>query len=359
MSGIISYGVYFPKYRLKAQEVVDVWKNAQPSVLKKMGYIERAVCGPDQDTITLAVEACQIAIERCNVRPDQINALFFGSGTSPYASKAASTVVCDALGLRRDVMSYDLQFSGKSGTSAIITAKAYVDAGMAEYALAIGVDTMSVHIPAGHVLESGASCGAAAFIIGREGVIAEINGIQSYQQDQADYFRVEGERYLQVGSGIIGYISSWGLSDNVVPNAKAYFEKTNCGPDDFEACALQQNSFIMPMMISGPLKLNVFETVLNNILTSHIGHLGAASALVALANILDDQEPELRILTLSYGEGAGSDILDITTTDAIKDYDVGDTAVFDMFERKEYVDYATAQKFERKYSRPQMIHGFI
>lgn len=359
MSGIVSYAVYFPKYRLKSEDVVAVWKNAQPSVLKKMGYVERAVCGPDQDTITLAVEACHIAIERCDVKPEQIDALFFGSGTSPYASKAASTVVCDALGLRHDVMSYDLQFSGKSGTSAIITAKAYVDAGMAEYALAIGVDTMSVHIPAGHVLESGASCGAAAFLIGKEGVIAEIKGTQSYQQDQADYFRVEGERYMQVGSGIIGYISSWGLTDNVVPNAKNYFAANKCGQEDFDACALQQNSFIMPMMISGPLKLNVVETVLTNILTSNIGHLGAASALTSLANILDDQEPDQRILTLAYGEGAGSDILDIITTDAIEDYDIGDTAVQDMFERKEYVDYATAQKFERKYSRPDMIHGFI
>lgn len=359
MSGIVSYGVYFPKYRLKSEEVVRVWKNAQTSVLKKMGFEERAVCGPDQDTITLAVEACQIAIDRSEIRAEQIDALFFGSGTSPYASKPASTVVCDALGLSKNIMSYDLQFSGKSGTSAIITAKAYVDAGLAEYALAIGADTMSVHIPAGHVLESGASCGAAAFIIGKEGVIAQITGTQSYQQDQADYFRVEGERYIQVGSGIIGYITSWGLTDNAVPNAKSYFEKYKCGPDDFDACALQQNSFIMPMFMSGPLKLNVVETVLTNILTPKIGHLGAAGALTALANILDDQEPEQRILTIGYGEGAGSDVLDIMTTDAIEDYEIGNTAVYDMFEHKEYIDYATAQKFERKYSRPDMIHGFI
>ena len=361
-SGIISYGVALPRCRVRSQEILDVWHNTQASMIKKLGYEERAVLYPDQDTITLAIDAGQIAIERAGIDLSQVGALILGTGTNPYQTKASATVVGDALGLPKNIFSFDLQFAGKSGTSAIIMAQSLVDSGKAEYALAIGADTINRHVNPGHLWEYGASAGAVAFVIGKEGILATIEGSASHAQDQSDYFRLEGERFMQVGSGFIGYVSGWGVSDNCTPAAQALFEQLDMTADDFQACALQQQSFVTPMFISGPLKLNVREAVINYILTPRIGDLGAASSLLALAFILDEGEEDRNILVIGYGHGAGADAIALKTTDllddALDEYE-DERFVEDVLEDKFYVDYTTSLKYEYKMVRSEMLGGVL
>lgn len=359
MSGIVSYGVAIPRCRIAAQEILNVWKNTHMHILERMGYQERAVLYPDQDSVTLAIDACLQAVERSGIPATEIDALVFGSGTNPYQTKASATIIAEALGLRKDIVSFDLQFSGKSGTTAMIAAKALVDSGQARYALAIGSDTINRHIPPGHQLEYGASAAAVATLIGTQKVIANIVGSVSYAQDQADYFRVEGERYIQVGSGMIGYVSSWGVQHNVVPAGKKLFEKLGITSEDLNACALHQHSFVVPMLISGPLKLNVREHVLPYILTPYIGDCGAASSLIPLAYILDEGETDRKILLASYGSGAGSDCIYIETTSELAQFPNEEDAVIDLFEDKIMLDYGTAQKYEYKYIRGNLISGAL
>lgn len=361
-SGIVSYGVGLPRCRLRAEEILKVWQNSQAFMVKRMGYEERAVLYPDQDTITLAVDAGLQAMERSDVPPEKIGALILGTGTSPYQTKAGATVVADGLGLPHDILSFDLQFSGKSGTTAMIVAQSLVDSGRVEYALAIGADTINRHVSPGHLWEYGASAGGVAFLIGKENLLATMDGSASHAQDQSDYFRLEGERFIQVGSGFIGYVSGWGIQDNCTPAAQKLFKTLSLTPDDFGACALQQQSFITPMFISQPLKLNVRETVINYILTPRIGDLGAASSLLSLAFILDEGGEGRKILVISYGHGAGSDALCLTTTDRIEDaldeYPM-DTFVDDLLEDKFFVDYGTALKYEFKLQRSEMLGGLL
>lgn len=359
-SGIVSYGVALPRCRLAADEILKVWNNTHKVMLQKLGYEERAVLYPDQDTITLAIDAGSQAISRAGIAPESIGALILGTGTDPYQTKAGATVVAEALGLSHALISFDLQFAGKSGTSAMIVAQSLVESGMVERALAIGADTMNRHTAPGHLAEYGASAGAVAVLVGKEGVIARMRASASWAQDQADNFRVEGDRFMQVGGGMAGYVSSWGVSDNVPQAVRLLFERTGTGPGDLQACALHQNSFIVPMMIAQPLKLDVRETVLSHILTPLVGDLGAASALLPLANILDEGGPGRRILVASFGSGAGADALLLETTEALADFPNAEGSVMALIEDKIMLDYGTAQKYEHKYLRPAtLISGYI
>jgi len=361
-SGIVSYGAALPRCRLRSTEILNVWNNTQAFMIKKLGYEERGVLYPDQDTITLAIDAGQVALERAGVSVNLVDALILGTGTNPYQTKASSTVIAEALGLPKQIFSFDLQFAGKSGTSAMIMAQALVDSGKARYALAIGADTINRHVNPGHLWEYGASAGAVAFLIGTEGVIATISGSASYAQDQSDYFRLEGERFMQVGSGFIGYVSGWGIADNCTPAVQALFKQCQLSPEDIQACALHQQSFVTPMFISGPLKLNVRETVINYILTPRIGDLGAASSLLALAYILDEGEADRNILLVGYGHGAGADAVMLKTTDLLDDaldsYE-DQRFVDDVLEDKFFVDYATSLKYEFKMQRSEMLGGVL
>ena len=70
--GIVGYGSYIPKYRLPAAEVARVWKGKDEGVPIK----EKAVPGPDEDTLTIALEAARNALARAQIDPQEIGIIW-------------------------------------------------------------------------------------------------------------------------------------------------------------------------------------------------------------------------------------------------------------------------------------------
>jgi len=322
-----------------------------------MGFNERCVLYPDQDTITLAIDAGIQAIKRNSVETEDIGALILGTGTNPYSTKASTTIIGEALGLSHNIISFDVQFSGKSGTSALIAALALVESGQTKYAIAIGSDTINRHIPPGHWLDYGASAGAVAFIVGKERIIAQVIDHTSYSQDQSDYFRVEGERFIQVGCGVTGYATGWGIKDNMIPAVQNLFSKLQLSAEDIDECAIHQSTLMPPYTVAQTMKLDLENAVQPNILTPLIGDCGSASSLLALAHILDKKQENRNILLGSYGFGAGSDFLYMKTLPGIQKYDNSTNTTKELIEDKIMIDYGTAQKYEHKYLRGNLITG--
>lgn len=350
--GIVSYGTSIPYHRISVQEIWRVWQNVTPDIFDKLSFSERAVIMPNEDTLTLAVAAAELALSRARVERKQIGALFFGTCTNPYDTKASAAILQDALALRPDLISFDLQFGGKSGTSALITAAAYVEAGFCEYALAVCSDTLNRHFQPGVQMEYNGSAGAFAAVIGKEGVIAHLDGFSSYASDLSDYFRTEGERYIQLGGGWLGYVSNWGLLEHVVPAGKTLLNELKLDPqEDFSAVILPQATGVQPMMVGGSLGFDVIACM-SHVLTSSIGDCGSAGTLIPLARYLDYAEPGERVFVCAYGYGAGADALCFTTTPALSECQPTSDLVDDQINRKEMVDYATAARYEFKYLRP-------
>lgn len=357
-TGIISYGVALPKHRIAAQDIWQVWKNMAPDLFDKMSIGERAVLGPEEDTLTLAAAAAKMALERAGLPKEKIGALFLGTGTSPYATKAAATVLVDALGLLATMLVTDIQCAEKSGSTALLLAAGLVEAGQIEYALVIAADTMNRHIAPGMILEYVASAGAVAFVLGRGEVIARLEAWQTHAWDQNDYFRVEGERYIQPGAGFYGWVANWGLLEHVIPATTAFFEKTGLKPEDFTKFAVPQKTGIRPLMVMGKAGLEMMQ-VLPYVLTAQIGDCGAASVPLALAHILDWADEGERIGVIDYGSGAGCDCWSLVTTAALAERRPVTGTVMELLDAKVMVDYATALKYEHKLLRPpQQLSNF-
>ena len=68
-AGIISYGTYIPRYRIKVSDICRVWGKNPNDVIISLGIVEKAVAGIDEDSVTLAVEAAQLAISK--LKPSQ------------------------------------------------------------------------------------------------------------------------------------------------------------------------------------------------------------------------------------------------------------------------------------------------
>ncbi len=182
--GIAGYGAYVPRYRLPAREVARVWTDGKGGLPIK----EKAVPGLDEDVVTMSIEAARNALTRAGIDPTEIRAVWVGSESHPYAVKPTSTIVAEAIGAVPNVQAADWEFACKAGTEAMVAAIGFVGSGMADYALAIGMDTAQG--TPGDALEYTAGAGGAAFILGpAEDSLAVIEGTYSYVTDTPDFWR--------------------------------------------------------------------------------------------------------------------------------------------------------------------------
>ncbi|MDQ4078014.1 MAG: hydroxymethylglutaryl-CoA synthase, partial [Chloroflexota bacterium] len=189
--GIVGYGAYIPRYRITVAEIAEVWKGDQNA---DMPVDEKSVPGPDEDVVTMSIEAARNAMRRARVDPARVRAVWIGSESHPYAVKPSGTIVAQALGITTATLSADFEFACKAGTEAMQSATALVGAGMGEYALAIGMDTAQGR--PGDALEYTAGAGGAAYLMGpAEEAVAVIEGSYSYVSDTPDFWRREYQTY--------------------------------------------------------------------------------------------------------------------------------------------------------------------
>ena len=115
--GIIGYGAYVPRYRLAAEEISQLWRGGQDA--ENLPVKQKSVPGVDEDTATMAIEAAQNALNRADIDPREIRAVWVGSESHPYSVKPTSTIVAQTLGIVPHTTGADLEFACKAGTEAM------------------------------------------------------------------------------------------------------------------------------------------------------------------------------------------------------------------------------------------------
>jgi hydroxymethylglutaryl-CoA synthase len=341
MSGIVGYGAYVPSHKIETGEIASVWGADGSAWAKNLNVYSKSVPGPDEDVITISVEAARQAMSRAKLTGENIGAIYTGSESHPYAVKPTSTIVAEAISATPHLTAADYEFACKAGTAAIQTCLGMVGDGQIENGIAIGVDT-SQGAP-GDALEYSASAGGGALIIGKKNVIAEINHTTSYTTDTPDFWRREGQKYPRHGGRFTGkpaffkHVMSCGLKTMEMAGTK---------PEDYKYIVTHQPNGKFPIRAAKSLGFNE-EQYRTGLLTPRIGNTYSGAVFLGLTAILDIAEPGDKILAVAYGSGAGSDGFDITVTDNITKMDRTDT-IESMIERMKIINYATYAKYRGK-----------
>lgn len=339
--GIIGYGVYIPKYRIRVEEIAKVW-GIDPERIKQGLFVEeKSVPGPDEDTATIAVEAARNAVKRAEINPQDIGAIYVGSESHPYAVKPTATIVAEAIEATPNLTAADYEFACKAGTAGIQTCMGAVEAGLIKYGMAIGADTAQG--APGDPLEYTAAAGGGAFIIGKNGgeTIAAIEGTYSYTTDTPDFWRREMRPYPKHGGRFTGKPAYF---KHVLSAAHGLLRQLKLTPKDFTHAVFHQPNGKFPIQAAEELGFSK-EQVLLGLLTPRVGNTYSGSSMIGLAAVLDHAKPGDRILVVSYGSGAGSDAFSIVARDAIEKKRDAAPKVNDYVNKKMHIDYSTYVKY--------------
>ncbi len=343
MIGIVGFGSYLPRYRVKVENISKEWGSDPEAIKRGLLLYEKTVPGLDEDTITISVQAAKYALQRCGINPAEIGAVYIGSESHPYAVKPSGTIVIDALGIGPDVHVASYEFACKAGTEAMYVAYGLVKAGEVKYALAIGADT-SQGAP-GDALEYSASAGGSAFIIGTENVVAEYLFTHSYTSDTPDFWRREGEFYPRHAGRFTGEPAYF---RHVVNAGKSLLKKSGMKPEDFKYAVFHMPNGKFPQMAGKQLGFTK-EQLETGWIVPWMGNTYSGSSPTGLSAVLDVAAPGDKIFMVSFGSGAGSDGFIFQVTDKIKEVQDKAPKVRDMLDNdKIYLDYGEYAKFRRK-----------
>ncbi len=340
-SGIVSYGVYIPRYRIRVDEIARVWGDGD-DISTSLRVFEKSVPDLDEDAVTIAVEAARNAMARARLDPCRIGAIYAGSESHPYAVKPTGTIVGEAICSSSNFTAADFEFACKAGTAAIQACLGLVSSNLIDLGLAIGSD-VSQGAP-GDMLEYTAAAGGAAYVIGSRDLAAEIEGFYSFTTDTPDFWRREGMPYPEHGGRFTGEPAYF---KHVSSAATGLMERLGTSPHDYDYAVFHQPNGKFPVRVSKKLGFTK-EQREPGLVVPMIGNTYSGSCLIGLAATLDVAKPGDRIFVTSFGSGAGSDAFSISVKDRIDDIRNNAPKVRDYIGNAQYLDYAVYAKHKGK-----------
>jgi 3-hydroxy-3-methylglutaryl CoA synthase/uncharacterized OB-fold protein len=290
MTGILSYGVYVPFYRLDRKAIADA--QGVPA-----GKGTRAVASYDEDTTSMAVEAARAAQRGSVTAPA---AVYFATSDPGYLDKTSATAIHAALDLPSTAAAYDMAGSVRSGAGAL---RAALDASRPTLAV---LSDLRTGLPAGGDEREGGDA-AAAFLCGpgtaAEPPLAELVAWASTTAEFLDRWRRPGDRFSKQWEERFGEHAYVPLAERAV---KAALEQAGAKPGD-----------IAHLVVAGPhgravkraaAAVGAKPDALGDDYLSSLGNTGTAHAGLLLADALDRAEPGQLVVAVTLADGADASV---------------------------------------------------
>lgn len=292
ITGIKSFGAFVPRRRLQRTAIAAAHSWAFPA-LKGQAKGERAMCGWDEDVITMAVEAGRDALRGTAL--NSIVGVTLASTTAPFADANNAMFVGAALRLDSSAGASEAGGSTRSGLSAVIAA---CRSGHEGDRLVIASERRSAK--PGSVQEMQIGCGAGALTIGQgDDLLARFLGAETVSVPFIDHFRKSGESFDY------GWEERWirdeGIS-KIVPSAiNRLLKRLSITSDRVAHFGLANGPAKTDALVAKMLKIAP-ERVLPD-LAANVGDTGSAHSVLLLVSALERAEAGDIIVIASFAQG--------------------------------------------------------
>lgn len=341
MPGIVSIGAHIPRYRLSGKTLAQIWGSG--------GGGERAVANYDEDSLTMAVEAALGCLGGREIT--KIGACLFASVSPPYIEKSNATLLATVADLGFEVITADIGGSLRCGTTALRLALELVGAGTTEQALAAAAE-MRPAAP-GSEQESLLGDGAAAVLIGSEGLIATFEGAYVASHEFTDVWRNEGDRYLQL-SPDAAFVRAYGLDSHLGEAVEGLLKKTGRKREEIARLVLYAPDARTHAALVKQLKFSE-SAVPKEPVIGKAGNTGSASCLLGLAAALEEAKPGDLVLVVSYGNGAEAMLF--RATDKIREHSFAGGVASQLALARPLAHYGKFLQF-RRHVETEVVRAF-
>jgi hydroxymethylglutaryl-CoA synthase len=302
MVGIASFGGYVPRLRLSRKAIVDAngWFNGS---LRTYAKAERAICGWDEDSLTMGVEAARDALAD---RPrEDFRALYLATTSAPFEDRQNAGIVAQALRLGAELNTMDVGASQRAGTTGLIAA---LDAVAARGGPVLYLAAEKRRAAAASPAELLYGDGAAALILDRGDGVAKFLGSRSSSVDFVDHYKGKGREFDYPWEE--RWIRDEGYLKLVPPVIAGALAEAGVKPGDIAHFCLPCTLPRVALAIAKAAGLA--ESSVRPNLDGLCGDTGTAHPLVMLVHALQEAKPGERILVASFGNGCDALVFEAT-----------------------------------------------
>jgi 3-hydroxy-3-methylglutaryl CoA synthase len=297
-SGIKAVGGYIPRLRLSRKAIAEAHSWAVPS-LRGLSKGSRAICGHDEDVITMAVAAASV----CHARDESaVSSLLLASTSLPFVDRQNASLIAEALGLSEDLHTADIGGSQRAGTSALIQALQ----GHNQSSLVVASERR--HCKPASTLEISSGDAAAAVQVGRDNVIAKFLGAHTISRDLVDHYRSQSTEFDYCLEE--RWIRDEGLLKIIPQTVSRLLNKIGVKADQIQRVIIPVNDLRTAQAVAKKCGLDP-ETA-QDTLQESCGDSGCARPLLMLARALEIAEAGEKILVIGFGQGCDALLFETT-----------------------------------------------
>src|SRR6202521_2908116 len=137
------WGKYVPERIMPNAEVAELVDTSDEWIRARTGIGERRIAAPDETTCTLAVHAARAALDRAQVRPEDLDLIIVATCTPDYSNMpATASLVQHALGASK-AGAFDLNAVCSGFLYALATGSQFILTGAHKSVLVIGADVFT------------------------------------------------------------------------------------------------------------------------------------------------------------------------------------------------------------------------
>lgn len=140
---IAGVGYSLPETVVTNDDLTKLYETSDEWIYTRTGIKERRVVSGEQNAIDLGFEASQKALEKANMKADEIDLIIAASSAPPDLYPAIACHIHQRLGIQRQIPAFDITAACSGLIYALSIAKAYIASGMYKNILLVATDNNS------------------------------------------------------------------------------------------------------------------------------------------------------------------------------------------------------------------------